>query len=75
MKIRGRLEALVIEWDTIIVEMSFLVGIIYLSLYLEHWAYVRSQRKEEEKTKQSIIKFIENDLRQRLNFISESLGY
>jgi hypothetical protein len=30
---------LVIEWDAVIVEMSFLAGIIYFSVYLEHWAY------------------------------------
>jgi hypothetical protein len=59
---------LVIEWDVIIVEMSLLAGIIYFSVYLEHWAYMRSQKKEDQR-------FIENDLRQRLNFIDESLKY
>jgi len=66
---------MVIEWDVIIVEMSILAGIIYFSVYLEHWAYNRSQRKEDEKIKQNITKFIENDLQQRLNFIDESLRY
>lgn len=55
--------------------MSFLAGIIYFSVYLEHWAYMRSQKKEEERTRKNIIKFIENDLQQRLNFIDESLQY
>lgn len=64
-----------IEWDVIIIEMSFLAGIIYFSVYLEHWAYMRSQKKEEERTRKNIIKFIENDLQQRLNFIDESLQY
>ncbi|MGC1131296.1 MAG: hypothetical protein WA941_00630 [Nitrososphaeraceae archaeon] len=64
-----------IEWDVIIVEMSFLAGIIYFSVYLEHWAYMRSQKKEDERTKKNIIRFIENDLQQRLNFIDESLQY
>jgi hypothetical protein len=66
---------LVIEWDVIIVEMSLLAGIIYFSVYLEHWAYMRSQKKEDQRTKGNIIRFIENDLRQRLNFIDESLKY
>lgn len=66
---------MVLEWDVIIVEMSILAGIIYFSVYLEHWAYNRSQRKEDEKIKQNITKFIENDLQQRLNFIDESLRY
>jgi hypothetical protein len=66
---------MVIEWDVVIVEMSLLAGIIYFSVYLEHWAYMRTQKKEEEKTRKNIIKFIENDLEQRLNFIEESLKY
>ena len=32
-------------------------------------------KKEEERTKENIIRFIENDLQQRLNFIDESLKY
>lgn len=36
---------------------------------------MRSQKKEEERTRKNIIKFIANDLRQRLNFIDESLQY
>jgi hypothetical protein len=66
---------MVIEWDLIIVEMSFLGGIIYFSVYLEHWAYNRSQKKQDGKIKQNITKFIENDLQRRLNFISESLQF
>jgi hypothetical protein len=34
--------------DYLVVEMVLLAGIIYFSVYLEHWAYRRS-RKEEEK--------------------------
>ncbi|MGH9924313.1 MAG: hypothetical protein ACRD4J_08430 [Nitrososphaeraceae archaeon] len=64
---------MVIEWDIIIVEMSILAGIIYFSAYLEHWTYNRSQKKEDEKIKQNITRFIENDIQQRLNFINESL--
>jgi hypothetical protein len=66
---------LTIEWDVLIVEMSLLAGIIWGAVYLEHWAYMYSQKKEEEKTRKNIIKFIENDLEQRLNFIDDSLRY
>lgn len=63
---------MVIEWDIIIVEMSFLGGIIYFSVYLAHWG---SQKKQDGKIKQNITKFIENDLQRRLNFIRESLQF
>jgi len=65
----------IIEWDGIIVETSILAGIIYFSVYLEQRAYNRSQKKQNEKIKQNMTKFIENDLYQRLNFINESLQY
>lgn len=55
--------------------MSILAGIIYFSVYLEHWTYIRSQKKEDEIIKRNIMKFIENDLQQRLDFINESLKY
>lgn len=66
---------LAIEWDTIIVEMSFLAAIIYFSVYLEHWAYTRSQKQEEMRTRKNIMMFIKDDLEQRLHFIDESLQY
>jgi hypothetical protein len=49
---------MVIEWDIIIVEMSILAGIIYFSVYLEHWTYNRSQKKEDEKIIQNLIKIM-----------------
>jgi len=39
---------MVIEWDVIIAEMSILAGIIYFSVYLEHWTYNRSQKGGRE---------------------------
>ena len=64
-----------IEWDVLIVEMSFLAAIIYFSVYLEHWVYTRSQKQEEKRTRRNIMMFIKNDLEQRLHFIEESLQY
>jgi hypothetical protein len=64
-----------IQWDVVFVEMSILAGIIYFSVYLEHWTYIRSQKKEDKRIKWNIMKFIENDLQQRLDFINESLKY
>lgn len=53
---------MVIQWDVVLVEMSILAGIIYFSVYLEHWMYIRSQKKEDERINRNIMKFIENDL-------------
>lgn len=64
-----------IEWDVIVVEMTLLAAIIYFSVYLEHWAYTRSEKQSEKRTRKNIIMFIKNDLEQRLHFIDESLQY
>ncbi len=66
---------MVIEWDYLIVEMFLLAGIIWFTVYIEHWAYRRSQSKEDEKTIKNIVKFIKDDLEHRLDFINESLQY
>ena len=64
-----------IAWDYLTVEMILLSGIIYFSVYLEHWVHRRSQIKEDEKTIQNIIRFIKDDLERRQSFIEESLQY
>ena len=64
-----------IAWDYLTVELVLLAGIIYFSVYLEHWTYRRSQLKEDEKAIKNIIRFIKDDLGHRLGFIDESLQY
>ena len=64
-----------IAWDYLAVEMIFLAGIIYFSVYLEHWAYRRSQKKEDKETIKNIVRFIKDDLERRLGFIDESFQY
>ena len=64
-----------IAWDYLVVELVLLAGIIYFSVYLEHWVYRRSQLKEDEKTIKNIIRFIKDDREHRLGFIGESLQY
>src|SRR6476469_5199654 len=64
-----------IAWDYLTVELVLLAGIIYFSVYLKHWAYRRSQLKEDEKAIKNIIRFIKDDLGHRLGFIDESLQY
>lgn len=64
-----------IEWDVMFIGMSLLAGIIYFSVYLEHWMHIRTLKKEDDRIRQSIIVFIKNDLEQRLSFIDESLQY
>jgi hypothetical protein len=66
---------LAIEWDYLLVEMVLLAGIIWFTVYLEHWSYKRSQRQQDNKTKDNLFIFIKDDLEQRLHFIDESLQY
>jgi hypothetical protein len=72
---KGDVIALAIIWDQLIAEMVLLAGIIYFSIYLEQLIYRKSEKKEQKETKTNIVKFIENDLQQRLHFIEESLQY
>jgi hypothetical protein len=55
--------------------MILLAGIIWFTVYLEHWSYKRSQRQQDKKTKDNLFIFIKDDLEQRLHFIDESLQY
>jgi hypothetical protein len=64
-----------IEWDYLIVEMVLLAGIIWFTVYIEHFAYRRSQLNEDKKTVKNIIRYIKNDLENRLGFIDESLQF
>lgn len=57
-----------IEWDILIIEMLLLAGIIWFAVYIEHWAYKRSQQKEDKKTRKNILIFIKDDLEHRLDF-------
>ncbi len=66
---------MVIDWDYLTVEMILLSGIIYFSVYLEHWVHRRSLVKEDEKTIRNIIRFIKDDLERRQSFIEESFQY
>ncbi len=66
---------MVIEWDYLIIEMVLLAGIIWFTVYIEHFAYRRSQLNEDKKTMKNIIRYIKNDLENRLGFIDESLQF
>ena len=46
-----------------------------LLVYLEQLIYRKSEKKEQNETKTNIVKFIENNMQQRLHFIEESLQY
>lgn len=63
---------ILIEWDSLIVEMLILAAIIWFAVYLEHWTYRRSEKQKEQKERRNLIIFIDNDLKQRLRFIDES---
>ena len=53
--------------------MVLLAGIIWFSLYIEHWAFQRSSKRQDEKPLINILKFIEDDLKHRNKFVDESL--
>lgn len=64
-----------IEWDALVVEMTLLAAIIYGAIYVENWVEKRKTRREEREMESKIIKFVQNDLRNKLRFIDESLQY
>ena len=49
---------LAIEWDSLIVEMIILAGIIWFAVYIEHWTYKRSEKQNNQKTKENVITFL-----------------
>lgn len=53
--------------------MVLLAGIIWFSIYIEHWAFQRSSKRQDEKPLINILKFIEDDLKHRNKFVDESL--
>ena len=64
-----------IQWDSLIIEMVILAAIIWFAVYLEHWALRRIEKDKETKERKYLIRFIDNDLKQRLRFIDESLQF
>jgi ABC-type maltose transport system permease subunit len=62
-----------IQWDSLTIEMVLLAGIIWFSIYIEHWAFQRSRKNQDEKYLINIFKFIEDDLKHRDKFVDESL--
>ena len=61
-----------IQWDSLIAEMLILAGIIWFTVYLEHWTYRRTEKQKEQKERKNLFIFIDDDLKQRLRFIDES---
>lgn len=55
--------------------MVLLAGIIWFSIYIEHWAYKWSKKKEDKKSLRNILRFIKDDLEHRLRFIEESFEF
>jgi hypothetical protein len=52
--------------------MIILAGIIWFAVYIEHWAYKRSEQQKDKKTKHNVLVFLKKDLEQRMRFIDES---
>ena len=64
-----------IAWDQVIIENTLLAVIIVASIYFERWLGDKAHRRKERKTKKNTIKFIINDLENKLRFIEESRQY
>jgi hypothetical protein len=64
-----------IAWDQVIIENTLLAVIIVASIYFERWLGDKAHRRKERKTKKSTIKFIINDLENKVRFIGESRQY
>src|SRR5262249_19107127 len=64
-----------IAWDQVIIENTLLAVIIVASIYFERWLGDKAHRRKERKTKKSTIRFIINDLENKLRFIEESRQY
>jgi len=64
-----------IAWDEVIIENTLLAVIIVGSIYFERWFEDKAHRRKERKTKKYAIKFIINDLENKLCFIEESHQY
>jgi GTP1/Obg family GTP-binding protein len=62
-------------WDQVLIENTLLAVIIVASIYFERWLGDKAHRRKERKTKKSTIKFIINDLENKLRFIEESRQY
>lgn len=62
-----------IQWDSLTIEMVLLAGIIWFSIYIEHWAFQRSSRMQDQKSLENILKFVEDDLKHRNKFVNESI--
>jgi formate hydrogenlyase subunit 3/multisubunit Na+/H+ antiporter MnhD subunit len=52
---------ILIQWDSLIVEMLLLAAIIWFAVYLEQWTYRRSEKQKEDKARKYLIIFIDND--------------
>ncbi|MGI0020284.1 MAG: hypothetical protein ACREAY_07415 [Nitrososphaera sp.] len=64
-----------IEWDAVVVEIVLFAVLIYGAVYLERWMENRKVRKEDDKSRQQVIRFVADDLNSRLSFIAESIQY
>ena len=64
-----------ILWDQVIIENTLLALIIVGSIYFEKWLEDKAHLRKERETTKSTIKFIINDLENKLRFIEESHQY
>ena len=64
-----------IEWDGLITEMVILGSIIYGAIYVENWVEKRKARHKEREEAKRTIRFVTNDLENKLRFIDDSVKF
>lgn len=63
------------EWESVIIELIALAGIIFGAVYVEHWNYLRMQKKAEKATRKKILLLIKEDLTRKIRFVDDSIKY
>ena len=63
------------EWESTIFELVVLAGIIFGAVYVEHWVYRRTQKKEDASTRKKILLLIKDDLTRKIRFVDDSIQY
>lgn len=63
------------EWENVVIELVALAGIIFGAVYVEHWNYLRMQKKTDKATRKKMLLLIKEDLIRKIRFIDDSIQY
>ncbi|CDI06347.1 hypothetical protein [Candidatus Nitrosotenuis uzonensis] len=63
------------EWENVVIELVALAGIIFGAVYVEHWNYLRMQKKTDKATRKKMLLLIKEDLIRKIRFIDDSIQH